>query len=218
MKIRQFEFNLFGVNTYVVYDEESHEAIIIDPGMSSQDERNVLAQFVTANNLKVIGLINTHLHLDHVFGNDFVRDTYNVKLGSSFKDTPLGRQVPAQMAMFHLSSPPTQPQIPEIDLKDGDDIKLGESRLKALAVPGHSPGSLALYSQDDGFVITGDALFAGSIGRTDLAGGNHSQLVDSISDKLMTLPDDTIVYPGHGPATTIGRERRQNPFLQSLQS
>lgn len=214
MKITAFQFNLFGVNTYVVWDPVSYEAAIIDPGMSSELEQDTLSEFIATNSLKVTHLINTHLHIDHTLGNDFVMRKYGVNTEADIQDGPLGERRDSQAAMFHLRIPTPSPLKVDVALKNGDIIKIGNGVLRVIAVPGHSPGSIALYCPESCFVITGDALFQGSVGRTDLPGGNHAQLIDSIRIRLMKLPGDTIVYPGHGPATTIAEEQQHNPFLR----
>lgn len=212
MKVALFQFSLFGINTYVVYDPATTCCAIIDPGMLGLQEEKAMADFVSKNNLKVTHIINTHLHLDHAVGNNFLKDTYKVPVLAHKDDEPLGERMQQQAYMFGINEKFNGVEISDY-LTDGEIIKIGNGELKVLCVPGHSPGSVALYDKEDGFVIAGDALFKGSIGRTDLPGGNHSQLISSIRDKLLTLPDDTIVYPGHGPATTIGDEKRSNPYL-----
>lgn len=213
MKTACFPMNMFEVNTYVVWNENSLEAAIIDPGMSKPSEQNRLNDYISGHHLKVVALINTHLHIDHTLGNDYITQLYNVKTQANNADAPLGLMRSEQAARFHLRIPTPQPLLIEHHLTDGDKIYLGDEYLEVITVPGHSPGSIALYSPKRKFVITGDALFNGSIGRTDLFGGSQDILLDSIRKKLLTLPDDTKVYPGHGPTTTIGREKLFNPFI-----
>lgn len=212
MKIIRFTFNPFGVNTYLVYDETSKECAIIDPGMVSVEEFQRLLNVVEQYELKPVHLINTHMHVDHVFGNNFVRKQFGLKMSANEKDAFLGARLADQKRMFGIADNGTN-EIIEQFLTDGDEIKLGTSVLKILEVPGHSPGGISLYSKEDKFVITGDSLFQMSIGRTDLPGGDMPTLLKSINDKLMSLPDDTKVYPGHGEASSIGFERTHNPFL-----
>ena len=212
MEIIQLTVNSFGENTYILADETTKECAIIDPGLSNNQEQEALTKAVDKYGLKPTHLINTHLHIDHLLGNDFVSKHYGVKLSANKADEPLGRNAKQQAKMFGMREEPGDPVI-ETYLNDGDEIHVGKSTLKVLAVPGHSPGSICLYCPESKFVITGDALFSGSIGRTDLPGGDYDTLISSIEKKLMTLPDDTDVFPGHGPATTIGNERRYNPFL-----
>lgn len=213
MKVAIFQFALFGINTYVVYDEKTKDAAIIDPGMLGADEEKALSDFITRERLKVTNVINTHLHIDHAIGNAYAAGTYHVPVLAHQEDEPLGSRIVEQAAQFGL---PLQPKAVEVTqyLKEGDTIKIGDGELHVLHVPGHSPGSVVLYDKEDHFLIAGDVLFQGSIGRTDLPGGDYATLIQGIRDKLLPLPDDTIVYPGHGPATTIGAERRSNPFLR----
>lgn len=213
MIVDGFEFNLFGVNTYVVWDEPTREAAIIDPGMESTREEAVLTTFIEENRLKVVHLVNTHLHIDHTLGNDFVERKYGTGLEASTYDDFLGKARDQQAKMFHLRVAMTSPLTISVGLHDGNKVYVGKEYLEVIEVPGHSPGSIVLYSPIDGFIISGDVLFDGSVGRTDLPGGNHRELIDGIRSKLLRLPDSTIVYPGHGPSTTIGSEKRHNPYL-----
>lgn len=213
MEIKRFEFNVFGVNTYVVWDSDTLDAAVVDPGMPNSEECSRLSKFITDNSLKVTALLNTHLHIDHLLGDEYVESRYGVDLQASSKDSFLSDRLQNQVAMFHL-----RVNIPErleiaVPLKAGNKVRIGKSYLDVIEVPGHSPGSLAFYSPADGFVITGDALFRGSVGRTDLPGGSYPTLIKSITDNLLTLPPSTVVYPGHGPASTIGDEISMNPFL-----
>ncbi|MDE6049438.1 MAG: MBL fold metallo-hydrolase [Paramuribaculum sp.] len=214
MEVKSIEFNLFGVNTYIVWNKDTLETAVIDPGMSNPEECFAFKQFIEREKLQIVKLINTHLHIDHTLGNEYVEDTFGVGLMANDADAPLGAMRAQQAAMFHLRGVATTPVKVDIEVKAGDKIYLGKEYLEVLEVPGHSPGSIALYSPVDKFVITGDALFRGSVGRTDLPGGNHPTLINSIITNLMSLPSDTIVYPGHGPATTIGQEAYSNPFLR----
>lgn len=212
MKIARFEFSLFGINTYVVFDPVTKDCAIIDPGMINDMERNAMKNFIEKNSLHVVDIINTHLHVDHAIGNAWASETFSKPVSAHSDDLPLGQRIIDQARMFGI---PEKVENVVVDrfLQDGDTIKIGDGELKVIHVPGHSKGSVALYDAKDDFLMSGDALFANSIGRTDLPGGNHSQLIKSIKEKLLTLPDETIVYPGHGPATTIGHERRHNPYL-----
>lgn len=213
MKVSRFIFNMFGINTYVMWDPVSGQAAVVDPGMIDAAERHALDSFIEKNNLTVVHLVNTHMHLDHIFGNAYVRSRYGVKTEAAREDEFLGVTLREQAERFHL--PITAGSEPvEVELHDGDTFRLGTEEVKVLAVPGHSPGSIALWAPESGFVITGDALFHGSIGRTDLPGGDFGTLVDSIRRRLLTLPPDTVVLPGHGDETTIGWEREHNPFIK----
>ncbi len=212
MNIAKFEFSLFGINTYVVYDPTQKKAAIIDPGMINSEEEQALTRFIDRNNLEVTHIINTHLHIDHAIGVAFAKKHFNVPFLGHKEDQFLGERLRQQAEAFGINEKVEDASI-DTFLKAGDKINIGSGALEVLQVPGHSPGSIALYDRSGDFVITGDALLQGSVGRTDLPGGNGSQLIKSIRDHLLPLPDSTIVYPGHGPATTIGRERAANPFL-----
>lgn len=212
MKVVKFEFSLFGIVTYLVIDPETKECAIVDPGMVRAEEKRAMEDYIERNGLKVTDIINTHLHIDHVIGDKWAKDKYGVNISGHKDDKVLGERIKDQARMFGLPE--------EVDrvvfdkyLEDGEKIKIGKGELEVIHVPGHSPGSIALYDAADSFVIVGDALFSGSIGRTDLPGGSMSQLLNSIKTRLMTLPDSTIVYPGHGPATSIRQEKDGNPFL-----
>lgn len=213
MKITPFEFNLFGELTYVMWDGHSGQAAIIDPGMSNPSEESVLSAFIAQHHLTVRYMLFTHLHIDHTFGSEFVKSTYGVGVTAHEADIPLGLARDNQARMFHLPVGTLPPLTVDHPVSHGDELMLGSEKIIVLHVPGHSLGSVAYYCPQSGFVVTGDALFQGSIGRTDLPGGNHSQLIRSITDRLLTLPESTVVYPGHGPATTIGREMRMNPYI-----
>lgn len=215
MKIVKFGFSLFGIITYVVVDISTGKCAITDPGMIDPEEENAIADFIDRNGYEVTHLINTHLHIDHVAGNRFTTDRFHVPVLAHPDDKILGACIDQQAAQFGICGKINNVSITTY-LHDGDTINIGDGRLEVLHVPGHSQGSIALYDRDGGYVITGDALFAGSIGRTDLPGGDYPQLINSIRSKLMELPDSTVVYPGHGPATTIGAERQSNPFLRQV--
>lgn len=213
MQIQKFEYNLFGVNTYIIYDESSREAAIVDPGMVNADECKAIDDFIIGNSLSVKYLINTHMHIDHLFGDEYVMVKYGVGIAASTDDSILSSRIAEQARMFHLRTDISESLTISTPLKDGDRLRLGKEEIEIFAVPGHSPGSIALYCSESGFVITGDALFRGSIGRTDLPGGNYAQLISSITNKLLTLPPMTVVYPGHGPSSTIAYETNYNPYL-----
>lgn len=212
MKVSRFVFNPFGINTLVVWDPVSREAAIVDPGMCDMRETEAIDSFIERNSLKVTNLINTHLHIDHVMGNAHVKSRYGVENQAHPDDAFLGARCDEQARRFGLRNA-VGPVGIDKPLSDGDKIKIGDEYLEVLSVPGHSPGSVALYSPSDGFVISGDALFQNSIGRTDLPGGSQKVLVDAVRRKLLSLPDSTVVIPGHGPETTIGNEKWFNPYL-----
>lgn len=213
LRLARFVFNMFAVNTYVVYDEDSREAIVIDPGMIDEEEKKALDNFITKNSLTITGIVNTHMHIDHCFGANHVKTTYSAKLMGGDADSTLAASLPEQSARFGLPNA-AGPVVIDMNLRQGDKVEIGKQNLEVIEVPGHSPGSIALYSPEQKFVIVGDALFERSIGRTDLPGGNHRQLVDAIKTHLLTLPDDVTVFSGHGNPTTIGQERLHNPFVQ----
>jgi glyoxylase-like metal-dependent hydrolase (beta-lactamase superfamily II) len=209
LQIRSFTFNPFAENTYIVFDETS-EALIIDPGCSDRDEEAYLADFIARNNLLVKKLINTHCHIDHVLGNFFIKSKYNVPLFIHALEEPLLKAVKAYAPNYGF--PQYQETQPDGFIKEGDKLSVGNHEFTVLFVPGHSPGHIALYHHDSKSLIGGDVLFENSIGRTDLPGGDYDTLIESIQAKLFQLPDEVTVYCGHGPSTTIGHEKRINPF------
>ena len=214
MKIKTFPLLLFGVNAYVAYDPEEKEAAIVDPGIVDSREVDTIDNFLKQHDLKVVAVINTHLHIDHAIANKGVADKYGVPVMAHPDDDFLGENLADQAREFGLPVKVDGAGVTR-HLKDGDEIKIGGGALKVIHVPGHSPGGIGLYDEADGFLISGDSLFEGSIGRTDLPGGNLAKLLQSIKTKFYTLPDDTVVYPGHGPKTTIGREKKTNPYVRS---
>lgn len=211
ISIQKFTFNPVRENTYVLFDETG-ECVIIDPGMYDGEEQNEFANFIRQNQLKPKLLLNTHCHYDHVFGNKFVFDSWGLKpqfhKGELYVLHAIPGYVP-QMGLRYELSPE-----PEIFLGETGMVHFGNSTLELIFAPGHSPAHLCFYAASDNFLIGGDVLFYNSIGRTDLPGGNHAQLIDNIKNNLFILPDDCTVYPGHGPATTIGFEKLHNPYLQ----
>lgn len=210
MTVKYFTFNAFAENTYIIHDE-TNEAIIIDPGCYTVNEKKILSKYIDDNNLTVKRLINTHCHLDHVFGNPYVVETYGVGLECHQLELPILQRAQVIGDMYGVPVPP-QPD-PSLFIEDDEVVRFGNSELKAILAPGHSPGSLCFYSEKEGFLIGGDVLFFQSIGRTDLPGGNHKQLLESIQTRLMVLPNSTKVYSGHGQPTSIGYERINNPFF-----
>ena len=210
LKIKSFEFSPIQENTYILYNE-FNDCIIIDPGCYFDAEKEELVAFISNKGLTPKMLINTHCHLDHVFGNKFIAEKYNLRLQLHENEKAVLAFAPTSGLMY--SMPFDNYKGDFILLNAGDMIRLGDNLLRVLLVPGHSPGSLAFYCANDKFVISGDALFKNSVGRSDLPGGNHEQLIKSIKDNLLTLPHDTLVYSGHGPVTTIGVEKINNPYL-----
>ena len=211
LSIKKFEFNPIQENTYVLYNEHG-DCAIIDPGCYYENERKQLKAFVEGNKLTPRYLINTHCHLDHVFGNKFVAETWNLPLHLHETEKLVLGFAPKSAEMYGLPFENYEGKM--VYLNEGDLIKLGDDELKVLLTPGHSPASLTFYCEKDGFLISGDVLFSGSIGRTDLPGGDFATLERSIKTKLYTLPDETKVYPGHGGGTSIGFEKRSNPFVR----
>ena len=214
LEIKQFAFGPFGVDTYILYDPETLEAIVVDPGMVDPGEYRIFDDFIQSHNLKLTQIVNTHLHLDHCFGDNYVRNKYGVQVNAHTADAPLGEALKNQCALFGICGPDDTPVKIDVPLHDGDSIHVGKYTLKVIHVPGHSPGGIALYCKDGNFAIVGDSLFRGSIGRTDLPGGDYNTLVNAVNDRLMSLPDSTLVLSGHDMSTTIGRERQSNPYIR----
>lgn len=212
MNVSRFTFNMFGVNTYILWEDISKDAVIVDPGMINDEERLAIDKFIKSNSLKIKHMINTHMHIDHSFGVKYIKDKYGVMLMGNMEDHFLAERLKQQANMFGLPVS-VEDLVIDVDLKDGDKLKIGDEEIIIKQVPGHSPGSIVLYAIDSNFIISGDVLFQHSIGRTDLPGGNYQQLINAINNKLMTLPDDTIVYPGHGFETTIIEEKKHNPYI-----
>ncbi len=212
-KIHVFTFNDFSENTIVVWDESGKEAAVIDPGNSNPEEDGKLSDFISQNNLSIKYLINTHCHIDHILGLNFVKKKYNAVFLAPEGDLELLKSAEGQAAAFRMLIH-TPPQ-PDRFINEDDQIGIGNVIGKFLFTPGHTPGEYCLYFEKEKVCITGDVLFRESIGRTDLWGGNYNTLINSISKKLMLLPDDVEIYPGHGVKSSIGYERVNNPFLIS---
>jgi glyoxylase-like metal-dependent hydrolase (beta-lactamase superfamily II) len=213
VKIKTFEFNPLGVNTYLLSDE-TKESVVIDASPFYADEREVLLNYIFDHGFVIKHLLNTHLHFDHLFGINMLASRFDLTLECHQADEFLLEDINKQLQMFGLPSTNTNFK-PEIGhyLNDGDLISFGNQTLKVMHVPGHSPGSIVFYNEAACALFSGDLLFHSGIGRTDLVGGNYDELVNSIQTKLFSLPDETVVYPGHGPATTIGFEKKNNPFV-----
>lgn len=209
MQVEAFVFNPLQENTFVLYDE-TKECVIIDPGCYDQSEQYELTEFISAKGLHVKMLLNTHCHVDHVLGNYFVKEKYQVKLFIHPKDEATLKAVQAYAPAYGFNQ--YQESTADGFLNEGDQITFGNQTLNVLFVPGHAPGHIAFYNKEAQVVIGGDVLFYNSIGRTDLPGGNYDTLIESVHKKLFTLPDATKVFPGHGPETSIGFEKRTNPF------
>ncbi len=210
MNIKKFTFNPIEVNAFVLWDE-TLECVIIDAACFYPYEQEKLKLFIETLHLKPVKLLNTHGHFDHLLGNEFVRNTWGLSGEIHMNDKYLVEQASGQSLLFGMSI--AKPPAPGHFFEDGEIIRFGNSSLKVICVPGHSPGSVAFYSETDKLLIAGDILFCGSVGRTDLPGGSHEQLISGIKEKLMILNPQVKVYCGHGPETTIGAEKDNNPYL-----
>lgn len=211
LRVKSFTFNPVEENTYVLYNEQG-QCCIIDPGCYFPAERDRLKTDLEKTGLEPVLLLNTHCHLDHVFGNKFVHDTWHLPLHLHEKEKPVLDFAPQSGMMWQL--PFDNYDGPLVYLKENSFINIGEDELEIRFTPGHSPGSISFYHKAGGFIIGGDVLFSGSVGRTDLPGGDFGVLVNSIQTRFFTLPDDTKVYSGHGPVTTVGFEKMNNPFVK----
>jgi hydroxyacylglutathione hydrolase len=210
LKIKSFVFSPIQENTYLLYNEFNN-CIIIDPGCYFDAEKEQLTQLIKQSGLLAKMLLNTHCHLDHVFGNKYVAKTYTLTPQIHPNEKVVLEFAPTSGLMYNLPFDNYTGDF--IFLKEGDKIVLDKDELTVIEAPGHSPGHICFYCKAQNFLIGGDVLFNRSIGRTDLPGGNHEQLIKNIKEKLLVLPDETVVYSGHGPATTVGEERRENPYL-----
>lgn len=209
LHVKTFVFNPFSENTYVVYDD-SLEAVVIDPGCYEQEEKDQLDNFIKSEKLTIKYLLDTHAHIDHVLGNYHVKEKYKVPFLMHKKDEPVLKAVKAYAPNYGFIN--YTEALPDQFLEEGDDVIFGNSKFSVLFVPGHAPGHIAFYNQKEKILMGGDVLFKRSVGRTDLPGGNHETLINSIHQKLFVLPDDVVVYPGHGDTTTLGEEKISNPF------
>ncbi len=212
LTIKKFTFNPVAENTYILYNE-AKDAIIIDAGFYFDEEKQKMQDFVNINGLSLVQLLNTHAHLDHVFGNKWIYENYGLELFLHPNEEQVLQFAPQSAQIWGM--PFENYEGPLHFLENNDVVKLGEDELEVLLAPGHSPGSICFYCKKQKFLIGGDVLFRESIGRTDLPGGNHAALVESIQNQLFVLPDDVTVYPGHGETTTIGHEKMHNPFLKA---
>lgn len=208
--IKKFVFNPFQTNTYLLYDETG-ECVIVDASCEDDYEKKMLSDFITRNDLKPVRLIYTHCHVDHILGNNYITETYGLQPEVHPEGEVIWNVARESSTIFNVHF--DGPFEPGKFLNDGDTVTFGKSRLKVLYTPGHASGSICLWNEEQKFVIAGDVLFYGSIGRTDLPTGNFEVLAGSIKNKLFTLDDETTVYPGHGPETTIGYEKNNNPYV-----
>lgn len=214
IKIKKFVFNVFNENTFIVWDDHTKDCAVIDPGCSNEAEENELSEFIRVNDLVPKYLINTHCHLDHIWGCSFVKEKYDPEYLIPEDDLALLKNAGSQADLYNIRF--NEPPSPDNFISEKLKISLGESGINFLFTPGHSPGEFCLYFPEEKFCIVGDVIFKDSIGRTDLWGGDYRTLINSIKSKLLSLDDDVVIYPGHGEASTIGRERAENPFLNEI--
>lgn len=210
LQIKKFTFNPVQENTFIVYDE-TLECVIIDPGCNNAKERQALDTFIAEKQLTPVRLINTHCHFDHIMGVTYCRSRYHLNFETHANEAPLVEHAVEHGDLFGIPMEPVD--APDAFFKEGDRLNFGNSYLQVIEAPGHSPGGVVFYNPDAKIIIAGDVLFYGSIGRTDLPGGSYEKLVNNIKTKLLILPEETTVYSGHGPETSIGFEKRNNPFL-----
>ncbi|WP_372950244.1 MBL fold metallo-hydrolase [Mariniphaga sp.] len=210
LKIEKFVVNPLQENTFVLSDETG-ECIFIDPGFYFDVEQKEIIDYVADNNLKPLKITNTHCHFDHIMGVEFIRNHFKIPFYAHSDDAFWVKQAIFQGKMFGFEMEPVQ--APEYFYQENETLKFGNTELEIIHVPGHSPGHVVFYSEQENLLIAGDVLFNGSIGRTDLPGGNYETLISGIKEKLFKLPDETKVYCGHGPETTLGFEKKSNPFL-----
>lgn len=212
MEVKRFVCNPFQELTYILYDE-TKEAVIIDCGCSDAKEQQRILDFLERKELKLVKVLNTHLHIDHIIGNAFLKDHFGLSPMAHDGDLVIYEKTPEQAAMFGFPMEKTPPEVGTW-LKEGDVVTFGNEKLQVLHVPGHSPGSICFYNEEEGIMIVGDVLFQGSVGRTDLWGGDTDTLLNGIKSKILSLSDEIVIAPGHGNLTTIGEERQRNPYLQ----
>jgi hydroxyacylglutathione hydrolase len=212
LSVHKLTFNPFMENTYIVTDE-THECLIIDPGCCNEKERTELVNTIEGFGLKPVKLLNTHCHIDHIPGNKFIHDKYGLSPEIHEKELHIMEEAPqyGQFFGFHCDPSPA----PKNYLKEGDEVTFGNCSLQVIFTPGHSPGSISFYSKNDKLIISGDVLFYGSIGRYDIPNADGKVLFETLKNKMMKLPDEVTVYSGHGPETTIGFERQNNPFINA---
>ncbi|MEX1191401.1 MAG: MBL fold metallo-hydrolase [Brumimicrobium sp.] len=211
MKIVQFTFNPLQENTFVVIDDQKN-AVIIDPGCYFREEKEYLAKFISEKELKPVALLNTHAHLDHIMGNAFVKETYDIDLYLHKLDLPVLEMGEKSAEVYGLNQFEKSP-MPDKWLEEGQDLKFGDIEFTVIFGPGHAPGHVAFYNAAQNILINGDIVFKGSYGRVDLPGGNFEDLKSTITNKIFTLPDETTIYCGHGPETSVKNEKNSNPIL-----
>lgn len=213
MQITRFVCNMVHENTYLLWDETSGEAALVDCGAFYEEERRAISDFIRSHDLKLCHLFNTHAHFDHLFGADFVERSYGVKPEISRLEVPTYEAAVSQMQQFIggeylLKLPESGPCF-----ADGDELHVGQIRLQVIATPGHTPGGVCFYIPEEQVLFSGDSLFRNAVGRCDLPGGDEHSLLQSLKQRILTLPEDVMVLPGHGDTTTIGEEQRSNPYL-----
>jgi glyoxylase-like metal-dependent hydrolase (beta-lactamase superfamily II) len=211
IRIKNFVFNYFAENTILLWDEETKKSAVVDPGMSAKEEEKVFDEFLIENNLQLKYLINTHCHIDHILGCNYIKSKYGANYYAPEKDLILLKNSSAQAEMFGLDL--DNPPAPDKFISEETHLSLGNSKLIFLFTPGHTPGEYCIYLKEEKICVTGDVLFKEGIGRTDLWGGDYNTLINSIETKLFSLPEDVKIYPGHGESSTIGHEKQNNPFL-----
>lgn len=212
LQVVSLTFNPFQENTYILINEKK-ECWIVDPGMYGADEEQIMFDFISENNLVPQQIINTHAHIDHVLGIDALKQKYKLEFGMHRLEQPVLANAKGSAMLFGFTFGAVP--VPDFFIAENETIKLGEDELEVRLAPGHSPGSIVFYNPEGKFVLGGDVLFQGSVGRSDLPGGNQEVLMNSIKEQLYTLPDDTVVYSGHGPQTTVGQEKRTNPYVRA---
>lgn len=213
MNIKTFHFNFIQVNTYVLYDD-THEAVIIDPGNCDAEEDSILDNFIKDNKLEVKYIINTHTHIDHILGNGFCHRTYNAPIIFHKAGEGIYKNAFAYGVAFNMKCTDDNFPIATQNIEEGDTIAFGNQTLEVLYTPGHADGSICLLNKDANCIFVGDLIFENSVGRSDLPTGNFRILLDNVRNKILTLPVNTIIYPGHGPETSVGNEKTNNPYIQ----
>jgi hydroxyacylglutathione hydrolase len=208
--VKTFVFNAFQENTYLLYDH-TRRCKVFDPGMNNENEQLEFNEYIRSNGLELEAIVNTHCHVDHVLGCQYLKKKYNIPFFIHKMELNMLRDASSYGDFFGLQV--EDPPAPDQYYSEGDIVQIGEGVLSVVHIPGHSIGSIAFYSPEDNFIITGDVLFKGSIGRTDLSGGDYNVLIESIRSKIFILPEQTLVFPGHGPSTTVGDEIKTNPFF-----
>jgi glyoxylase-like metal-dependent hydrolase (beta-lactamase superfamily II) len=212
MKIKSFTFNTFQENTYVIYDD-TKECVIVDPGCYTKEEKNTLEKFIISKSLKPVKIINTHCHIDHILANKFASDKWNIELYMHKADLPLLENA-GNISKIYGFEDYEEYSYKRKYVFEGDILTFGTSSFEILFTPGHAPGHICLYNKKNNLLVSGDVIFKGSIGRTDLPGGDYDTLIKSIRIKLLPLPKETQIFCGHGPSTNLGFEKENNPFLR----